>query len=476
MSIKLRYIVFLLIAAVSIPLSAQSTADAERLFNAGDFEEAYSIYLAQLQRRPNDYKLKYRVGRSLYEMGRYEEAIPYFEGAENGRIERVYYYLAEAYFETYRFEKSANAMMLYLELMDGRIADVSEYQKKIYRAQLGASMIERVADVSVIDSVKLHKSQVLKGYRMQSDLGHIAMLDDSLTHEAEPQMVYYSGRNDRMFFAYDEGGNLDLRISYRLLGGWSDALALSEVLNTDQDENYPFVLPDGITIYFASKGHNSLGGYDIFMSRYNADNEDYMEPVNLGMPFNSPANDYLMVVDEITHTGWFATDRFQHSDSVVVYEFVYNATRRLLNADDYENPDYLRLAAQLKVYSEASYAEEEDNGEEGAVDNGKQGRKEIEFVVSDDIVYYYKKQFVSNDARILYEKVIETDNKLNTALILLDGKRRELMLSDNAEDRASLSAEIIQMESDVIKYKELLDEYVLQTRRAELKELNNQNK
>ena len=58
---------------------------------------------------------------------------------------------------------------------------------------------------------------------------------------------------------------------------------------------------------------------------------DYSEPINIGMPFNSPANDYLYVFDEMTHIGWFATDRFQHQDTVVVYEFVPNKEKILIN-------------------------------------------------------------------------------------------------------------------------------------------------
>ena len=47
-------------------------------------------------------------------------------------------------------------------------------------------------------------------------------------------------------------------------GNWGKPVKLSNVINTPYDEDYPFMLPDGKTLYFSSKGHNSTGGYDVF--------------------------------------------------------------------------------------------------------------------------------------------------------------------------------------------------------------------
>ena len=62
---------------------------------------------------------------------------------------------------------------------------------------------------------------------------------------------------------------------------------------------------DGITIYFGSEGHEGLGGYDIFTSRFNSETADYLPPQNVGMPFNSPYNDYMMAFDELAGVGCF---------------------------------------------------------------------------------------------------------------------------------------------------------------------------
>lgn len=86
--------------------------------------------------------------------------------------------------------------------------------------------------------------------------------------------------------------------------------------------NYPFMMPDGATLYFAQKGENSIGGYDIFVTRYDAASGSFLRPENIGMPFSSEANDYLYVVDETRRLGYFVTDRRQPKGKVCVYVFI----------------------------------------------------------------------------------------------------------------------------------------------------------
>lgn len=85
----------------------------------------------------------------------------------------------------------------------------------------------------------------------------------------------------------------------KLIDGYGNEKQLSATnFGLTGDVNYPYVMPDGVTIYFAAKDYDSLGGYDLFVSRYNMNNDTYLAPERLNMPFNSMYNDYLMVVDE----------------------------------------------------------------------------------------------------------------------------------------------------------------------------------
>ena len=106
------------------------------------------------------------------------------------------------------------------------------------------------------------------------------------------------------------------------------------------------MLPDGVTLYFANDGENSLGGYDIFISRFNGQN--FLQPQNIGMPYNSPFDDYLLAIDELTGAGWWATDRNQLGDRITIYRFIPRELRINYPVD---TPD---LASRARVSSISS--------------------------------------------------------------------------------------------------------------------------
>ena len=90
-----------------------------------------------------------------------------------------------------------------------------------------------------------------------------------------------------------------------------------------------------------------MGGYDIFVTRYDSDDNTYLRPDNIGMPFNSPYNDYMYALDDLNNLGWFASDRYQPEGKVCVYVFVPNSTKQVY---DYETADPQAIidAATLK--------------------------------------------------------------------------------------------------------------------------------
>ena len=104
--------------------------------------------------------------------------------------------------------------------------------------------------------------------------------------------------NDGMFmiFASDrEGGfgGFDLYMTMKLPNGeWGLPVNLGPKINTDVDENYPSISADGKTLYFASEGHSSMGGYDIFKTTFDEWTNRWNVPMNIGYPINTPMDDY----------------------------------------------------------------------------------------------------------------------------------------------------------------------------------------
>ncbi|WP_375435843.1 OmpA family protein [uncultured Hymenobacter sp.] len=91
---------------------------------------------------------------------------------------------------------------------------------------------------------------------------------------------------------YSEDGSLDIYYSTRQAGGdWGPAKSMGTAINTKYDDDSPYLSRDGKTLYFSSRGHNTMGGYDIFKSEYDSIAKRWGRPENMGYPVNTPDDD-----------------------------------------------------------------------------------------------------------------------------------------------------------------------------------------
>ncbi|TXI79824.1 MAG: hypothetical protein E6Q44_08605 [Flavobacteriales bacterium] len=121
-----------------------------------------------------------------------------------------------------------------------------------------------------------------------------------------------SADGNTFYFVSDRKSGLGGRDIYRAVrlpsGEWSKAQNLSPVLNTKYDEDGPFIHPNGRTLYFSSKGHNSMGGFDIFYTEMN-DDGSWTAPKNLGSPLNTTDDDVFFVTTADGRRGYFSSDK-----------------------------------------------------------------------------------------------------------------------------------------------------------------------
>jgi outer membrane protein OmpA-like peptidoglycan-associated protein len=102
--------------------------------------------------------------------------------------------------------------------------------------------------------------------------------------------------------------DLDIYVSKKGRNGeWGAAKNLGPTINTPYDEDGPFIDYDGKTLYFSSKGHKGMGGYDIYKTTYDEVNDSWSEPINLGYPMNSPDNDVYFVSTRDGQRGYYAS-------------------------------------------------------------------------------------------------------------------------------------------------------------------------
>lgn len=107
-----------------------------------------------------------------------------------------------------------------------------------------------------------------------------------------------------------KGGNSNIYFCRKNAGGkWSRPQLLTRAINTAYDEEAPFIHPDGKTLYFSSKGHSSMGGYDIFKTIYNKENNTWSKPKNLGYPINTANDEICFVLSADGQVGMYSSVR-----------------------------------------------------------------------------------------------------------------------------------------------------------------------
>ena len=110
-------------------------------------------------------------------------------------------------------------------------------------------------------------------------------------------------------------GDQDLYISFREKGGWSTPVNLGPVINTERAEFSPFLADNGETLYFASEGHNGMGGSDIYYSkRLDESFRFWSKPINLGSRVNSPADDAYFTIDKNKEFAYFVSSEKGNRD------------------------------------------------------------------------------------------------------------------------------------------------------------------
>jgi outer membrane protein OmpA-like peptidoglycan-associated protein len=139
--------------------------------------------------------------------------------------------------------------------------------------------------------------------------------DSRITSAHLSSHFFINEHEDRIIFSSEVGSkknsNLDLMQSFKdaSSGNWSKPAPFANSINSDFNEDSPYLSPDEQTIYFASDGHRSMGGYDIFKSTFDPTSQTWSEPKNLGFPLNSPEDELHFKMNTNQKSGYFTSNR-----------------------------------------------------------------------------------------------------------------------------------------------------------------------
>jgi len=447
----------------TVTLFAQRAADGELFFNNKQYTKAQAVYEGLLKRSPSNALYNFRYARCSYELQQMETAIKHFELAGKKYPLRNLY-LGELYFDTYRFDESVLAYQSYMSTLKENDKRLRECEQKVKQVEKAAHLLNKVDDIAVVDSVVVNKNDFLRFYKFSSELGTLSQESLKLkANKVVDKIKYTTQRQDRVYFSDSIHGQMDIFTSIKLLDDWSKPVSVSEVINTSANENFPFLLLDGVTLYFASDGENSIGGYDIFITRYMPATVGFLTPENVGMPYNSPFNDYMMVIDEQHQKGWFATDRYQQAGKVIIYSFVPNVEKMIIRT---ENQDSLRSAAKLKIYRKAPKTKSDTAWT--AKDQMQEQANQIEFVINDSLVYTRINQFQSKEALKLWDELKVFSSDLKSMKTQLETLRLQYANAANEDVRMSIAPKILELEAKITEQQKQISLKTLQVRNEEI--------
>lgn len=354
--------IFLSLAAASA--SADVASDARALIDGADYAAAAQIIRAELQRAPKGSQsgvLNEMLGECLLEEGDYDAARDCFEAAKAKGVADAYRFLGRLAYLDYDFPQASQLYARYRQLKNKarKPLDV-EAEREEARIADATAFLDRVEKIAVIDSLAVDYPDFYKAYRIPSSAGRLAA-PSVLPFEEGKQlasMAYVNEAGDFMMWAEpDTIGTQRIFESMKLTDGTWHAPVLTGDGLLEGDSDYPFMMPDGLTLYFANDGPESIGGYDIFVASRDAATGEYLQPSNLGMPYNSPYDDFMLAIDELNGVGWWATDRNRLDGKVTVYVFAVNDLRTNYNPGEDDVVAFARLQSIADTRGDEDYAE-----------------------------------------------------------------------------------------------------------------------
>ena len=467
-------------ALVCVLANAQTLQQGRNYFLQGDYEKAKPIMLKYLKQKPDDASRNYWYGICCMETGEQDKAIPYLEKAAAKKIFKAYRAMGQYYEqrEDYQqaitnYESFVSGISADKELHDAALEDsltmAVDSMKVLFR------MLRNTSRICFIDSFLISKDELFSTYIIGESTGSFFPAGDFFDDEIEGEVFLPETEQNVLYSRRTASGRFQLFTKFKSFDRWTDETPVNG-LETDGDLRYPFLQNDGITIYYAATGSESMGGLDIFVSRYNTATGKYLKPENIGMPFNSEGNDYLYVIDEANNLGWFATDRRQPADTVCVYVFIPSERNQRFN---YENENTLAIHRAARITSI-----EESQTDLAAVRAARQRltllryqlaekaeQGSFTYIIDDFTTYHDVSDFKSPDAAQMFQRWTDLKHQYESDLSRLNRQRDEYA-DASRQEKQRMTGQLLELEEKVLNTEQQVIKMENEIRTTEINYLN----
>ena len=303
---------------------------ADDFFESEKYIEATKDYLHLLSLTPTDSDLNFKYGTCLlFNSTNKNKAFRYLSYAvKNDEIDpRAFFFNGKALHLDYQFEKAKQSYITYQEKRAKKDVRYNA-ELSIKMCESGKKLLSSFTDIIVINKQEIGKDNFYKIYSDSKTIGGEILvvakfqskIDKKMNHipvvhfPPNAKAIYYSS------YGEDEANGLDIYIRRKLPdGSWGDPQPLPGAVNTSENEDFPYLHPSGNFLYFSSMGHNSMGGYDVFMSRLDTETNSFFTPENVDFAISSPDDDLFYVVDSLFQNAYFASSRQSEDGKYHVY-------------------------------------------------------------------------------------------------------------------------------------------------------------
>lgn len=262
----------------------------------------------------------------------------------------------------YRFEEACRAYEKAVDILEYDFADslmIEAVSGKILLAENGLNMTGFAYTPKVVDRRKFPLEDFFLYFPLEDRSWRLAPNQLDSTSNVLSKALYAPSDAGRIYFsAEDQEGFRNIFMTELQDTVWTYPVTQNESVTMLSNEIYPMISADGRSLYFSSDGLYGVGGYDLYVSRWDDDLQGWSEPVNMGFPYSSPYDDFLYVSDESEGHVFFASNRECSSDSVWVYVLEYDSMPVRHSVED---PDELLKLSRLSVQEETSVPEKSDD-------------------------------------------------------------------------------------------------------------------
>jgi hypothetical protein len=216
---------------------------------------------------------------------------------------------------------------MYHQKAGARASRKLDVKRQIEMCRNGKKLLSNNSDIIVLDKKSTTRDNFFRAYDFTNIGGQILVTeifqskqDKRLNHVP---IIHFPDDAKQIFYASyaDKADQKDIYTRIRDKNGkWSDEMLVGGSINTPFDDDYPFFHASSSYLYFSSKGHNSMGGYDLFRCKYDPLKNSCDKVENLDFPLSSADDDLLYIADSLGERAFMASTRQSPTGKIHVYD------------------------------------------------------------------------------------------------------------------------------------------------------------